>query len=146
MTIAHRIEPDLDLLYLMVLGYCTVGDILDHVKMMDRDPNRRPGMKVVIDLMHADMDVDLHEVKTAVAHVQKLQQANWEMEPTAFLTRNRMLESLVHAFELMVNETIVNTKVFSSLPVALRWLGLAEYTDQITELQARLLREFSPTR
>ena len=143
MTIVHRIEPDSDLLYLMVLGYCTVGDILDHVKSIRHDPRPR---KVIIDLMRADVDVDLHDVKTAVGYVQKLRQDNWEMQPTAFLTRNRMLGSLVHAFELMVNDTVVNTEVFSSIPVALRWLDLAEYTDHIVEFQSQLLREFSPTR
>lgn len=143
MPVSSFIESDLSLLYVMVAGYCTIPELLEHEKMVSRDPARRPNMKIVFDIFNADLDVDLNGIKAGVAYIHTVGRSGWELEPTAILTHNRVLETLNQSFELMAHEVVVRNKVFCSLTEALTWLGLSDHRRRVEEIRAQLLREFT---
>lgn len=139
MPITHVADSDLGLLYIFLSGKVAMSEMVGYEKVMIDDPLRRPGMKIIADLLYADMDVDLDSLKKIVARHRSLHESGWKMEQTAILTNNRMLELLGDAYELMSVGVPVHFKVFSELGSAISWLGLSDSYGRIEVVRQRLV-------
>lgn len=141
MPVFSRVDPELNMIYVMVYGCCTIADLFEHERQYRHTSERRPNMKIVVDFFLGDIDIDLQGIKSAVSYIHDLNDAGWELEPTAVLTHNRLIDSLNQAYELMVNDVKVKSKVFSSLKFALYWLDMSEFEERIAQIQACLVNE-----
>lgn len=89
MGAAYYTDPDLNLLYTYIKGTVTLNELLQRQIENDRSPDRRPGMRIILDVLDGEMDVDLQSMKALVAYLRTLDRGGWEQEPTAVLSRSR---------------------------------------------------------
>lgn len=143
MPIIHKIDPEHGLLYILLHGRVAMADVVTYEKLLLDDPLRQPNLKILADLLLADMEVDLDSLKKISARHRSLHESGWKMEQTAVLTNNRMLELLGDAYELMSFGVPVHFKVFSRLGDAISWLEFGESQERIRTIHKQLLDRVS---
>lgn len=141
MSFAYRIDSNLKLVFCAGLGVTTGQEMLRTERDVSRDPSRLSCMKIVIDLSHAKPDISLADIRDALA-MNKARVANGgELEATAFVSRSRFAKALGDTFRLLGQGLPLKFSVFSTLPDAVRWLGLAEHEDEVVALQRALVEQ-----
>ena len=143
MPIIHKIDPEHGLLYILLHGRVAMADVVTYEKLLLDDPLRQPNLKILADLLLADMEVDLDSLKKISARHRSLHESGWKMEQTAVLTNNRMLELLGDAYELMSFGVPVHFKIFSVLHDAILWLELRQSQEQIKSIRQQLVDRVS---
>ncbi len=139
MPIVVRMAPNIEILYVMVYGPCLLSEMFAVATAPEHDPAHRPRMKLIIDCLYADLEIDTEGMRDGVSFIRDLDQTGFEMEPTATLTRNDMVAMFFSALDLMVNDQQEIRKSFKTLDEAIHWLGATEYTTAICQIQQELL-------
>jgi hypothetical protein len=134
MPINYIIEPTFNLLYYAGTGLCTGAELLQAERAAFQDARRVPGMKIIIDVLSAELDLDLQDLKNAVELNKQLTKEGHNLEMTAVITNNRFFETLGDAFRLLGFELPIKLGVFNTVKDALRWLELSEHEEQINKL------------
>lgn len=139
MSVGYKILPEINLIVAHAHGVCSTASLLRLNKDSIADPDRKPNMKILMDLRFCSLDVDLADIKAMIEFNKELKQKGWEMESTAFITNSSLVEILCQAYELMSAGLGIHLKVFSEVKDALEWLGLSENLNTISSLEIRQL-------
>jgi hypothetical protein len=138
MPITYKIDPTLGLLYYMTLGELPMAKLMEMERIAFHDPQRRPNMKIIINLLNAEVEFGVKDIHEFVKLNQQLDRKNWALEQTAILTRNRFAESISDTYQFLAGDLPIKLKAFPILADAAQWLGLSEHIKQIEEIQAEL--------
>ncbi|NUM44293.1 MAG: hypothetical protein HUU38_06260 [Anaerolineales bacterium] len=141
MSIIVRMLPDIEVLYVMVYGSCLLSEMFTLASAPEHDPANRPRMKLIIDYLHADLEIDTEGVQAGVTFLRDLDQTGFEMEPTAILTRNDGIAMFFNALDFLVNKKDDIRQVFKSLDEAIAWLDMTEHTQAIHQIHDELLAQ-----
>ncbi|MFN8382330.1 MAG: hypothetical protein U0V02_10340 [Anaerolineales bacterium] len=103
-------------------------------------------MKVILDLRHAKLDVDLDDLRALIALNKQLLKEGHTLEQTAILSLNSYMTTLENLFHLMADNLPIKTGVFNQLKDALLWLELSYAEEQVNQLSNLILEELKNER
>ena len=141
--VLYTIDPSLSLLYYVIAGSIELGDLFEYEQIAWRDPLRRPGMKIIIDLTLVwEMNYELADIQRMIGLNANLLAQGLPLERTAAIGRK--------AYDITAGQIVsdraqlavpIDMGVFLTLREAVEWLELGHVYDQIAAIQARLWRQ-----
>lgn len=146
MTVTYKIESNLNLIYYAGCGFCDSKEFLEAERIAFNDPLRARNMKVILDLRHAKLDVDLDDLRALIALNKQLLKEGHTLEQTAILSLNSYMTTLENLFHLMADNLPIKTGVFNQLKDALLWLELSYAEEQVNQLSNLILEELKNER
>ena len=118
MPICYKIDPQINLIFLMARGHCTASELFSFDAETWNHPLRKSNMRIMINLLDCDLDVDMKGIKNAISRNRELNSTGWELEKTAIVTHSFLLETFSKTYELMANDLPVKITVFHSRDVS----------------------------
>ena len=138
MPFIFHIDHEIQITYLKIYQHCLYSDLA----LLATSPknNTRPRVKLMIfDFLDGDLETDLDAMHTFTKFIKGLEQTNFEREPSAILTHNKLLDSFFGTCELIVDSKAEYVKVFGTLDEAIAWGGMQEHAYRIHEIRNQLL-------
>lgn len=146
MTVTYRIDSSLNLIYYAGYGTCTSKDFLEAERNAFRDPLRMKEMKVILDLRHTAVDVDLDDLRALVEINKQFLKEGRPLEKTAVISVNSYMTTLNKLFHLMADDIPIKAGVFNQLKDALLWLELSNAEEPVNKLSSLILEELKNER
>lgn len=106
------------------------------------DPLRTPEMKIILDLRHTELDVELDDMRTFISLIRQLMGEGRVPEKTAIISFNKFISTLGDVFNLLADGLPITYCIFNQTRDALIWLELSEAEEQIALIRHSLLREY----
>jgi hypothetical protein len=131
MPIRYAIEPDLNFLVYVFEGDCSAKDYFEMYNVVYLDERRHHGMRVLVDMSTAILDIDTSSLRQATAIVAKNNANGFLRDHVAILTKGTSLRFLKDAFITIADNLPMDLDIFHNFHDAARWLGLVE-----TEVEA----------
>ena len=132
MPFTYKIEPTLGLI--LYTGFDTNStEMLRAEKAASNDPMRLPSMKIIVDLSQAELDISLNDVYEAIKMNSERMKKGGDLESTAFISHSRFAELMGDTFRLIGEGLPLHFGIFSTLPDAIKWLGLWDKEVIISE-------------
>ena len=143
MPVAYRIEPELGIIYYLCIGQTSSTEILKAEAKTSRDPLRQRDMKIILDFSYGSIDVLPSSLRDVVKLNQDRMASGLQPEMTALITPSRFGAIFADTLELAAKGIPLKFRVYTTLPDAIRWLGLDEHAERILALQ-QTLRQTNP--
>lgn len=146
MPVLHRIDASKQLIYYAGFGHCKVMEIAAAEEETRRDPQRSPGMRILIDMRQVeDLDVSLEDLQRGIDLNAQLASQGWELEKTAVLIRKPLDGIMAELYdEMALPHVQLQMAMFLELEPALLWLGLAKERDAVADLIADVRSRYQP--
>jgi hypothetical protein len=138
MPFNYKIEPDLNLICYVGTGLCTGAELLKIEREAFHDTLRTSGMKIIVDIQSAEMDIDLQDIRDLIALNKQLMQEGHVLEMTALITHNKFFQTLGDAIQLLADGIPLKMGIFHTMQDAIQWLGLSESENQIIQIRDTL--------
>jgi hypothetical protein len=119
MPTSYRIDVRAGLVFSVLEGHITNEDLLDHQQRISADPDFTPTMNHVIDT-RGITDVSV----TALGLHLLTTRSNLGPGARRALIEGNASSSYVRMFQTLRSQTGADTKIFSTVEAAYRWLGL----------------------
>ncbi|MCX6066563.1 MAG: hypothetical protein NT121_12535 [Chloroflexi bacterium] len=103
---------------------------------------RRPGMKILLDMEKARLDVEVSDIYQIIDTNKKLASTGYELEQTAIVSHNLFVTTIGEIGLLLAGDLPIKLNVFTILPDALAWLELTESQAQVLEIRSGLEKEY----
>jgi len=85
----YHVDSERQLVIYATRGQCTGMELFVAEQEARKDPNRRPGMRILMDLQGAEeFDFSLEDLNRGVEMNSQLESSGWELEKTAVLIRS----------------------------------------------------------
>lgn len=139
----HTIDPSLSLLYYVIAGSAELNDFFTYERVARRDPLRRPGMKIIVDLtLVSAISYELADIQRMIDLNANLLAQGLPLEPTAVIGRK---EYDITAGQIVGERAQlavpIEMGIFLTLHEAVEWLDLGHAYPQIAAIQERLWRQ-----
>ena len=136
MPVFHRIDKDRQLIVYRAIGHCTGLDLATAEAETRKDPNRWPGMRILMDLREAkDLDFSVEDLKNGVEMNSQLESSGWELEKTAVLIASTDHEIAAGLYDDLAGTSVqLKMGLFRAVEPALVWLGLAGQCEDVERL------------
>ncbi len=134
MPVRYYIEPELNILVYVGTGLCTGQELLKAERLASQDESRRLEMKILLDVRHAEVDVDLNDIHDLIELNANRIKQGINPEPTALLTRTSKLDNFVEIIKLLAGDFPLKMGIFHNLNDALRWLELSKNVAEVNQL------------
>ena len=141
MSIIYKIEPELGIIYYLFYSQCTSAGMLETMRETFRHPLRQARLNVIVDLLQAEMEVDLEDVRKSILLNGDQEQTGRGINQVAVLTQNRVLEIFSQTYELMSAKLPIKVKPFLNLQDSLPWLELTEHEERLSVIRAALFEQ-----
>lgn len=138
MPFIFHVDDEIQITYLKIYQHCLLSD-LALLATSPRNVTRPRAKLMIFDFLDGNLETDLDAMHTFTKFIKGLEQSNFEREPSAILTHNKLLDSFFGAFELIVDSKAEYVKIFDTLDEAIAWCGMQEHAYRIYEIQNQLL-------
>jgi hypothetical protein len=146
MPLGYRIDPELGLIYYAGAGTVQGQEMLQVELAVSRDPMRKPSMKIIADFTGIDLDYGIDDLRALLRMNRTRVHNGSELEPTAFISHSRVAGIAAETLRFLGDDLPLKFSVFTTLPDALKWLGLADSKDRITEIEQELKQTLRQTK
>jgi hypothetical protein len=143
MPITYEIDPELELLYYAGIGQIKTAEIILAEQAVAADPRRLPNMKIIVDLLQAEVDLDLRDIYEGIRLNQRRVEKGKVLEATAVISTSRFSQTFADTFRLLSDGLPIKFCIFTTLPDAVRWLELSEHEEKIQTIQKELRHQLS---
>ncbi len=147
MPFYYDIFPELNLLIYIGFGTCTGHDFFATADQADLDERRKRGMKVMIDVTSAQLEVGMRDVWHVIEHGRKVAAANVGFDENVVITHDHGLKFLSDTLALLSEDTRQAVGIFYTSDDAIFHLGLKNFHSEIIacwqELKKRVAKEHS---
>jgi hypothetical protein len=141
----HTIDPSLSLLFYVIAGSAELSDFFTYEQVAWRDPLRRPGMKIIVDLsLVSAISYELADIQRMIDLNANLLAQGLPLEPTAVIGRKAYdITAGQIAGERAQLAVPIEMGIFLTLREAAEWLELGHAYEQIAALQEKLWRQIN---
>jgi hypothetical protein len=138
MPFIFHVEPEIQVTYLKIYQHCLLSDL---ARVAASPVNtERPRVKLMIfDFLDGELEIELEAMQAFTKFILDLDQAGFEMEPTAILTNDPLIASFFNTFDLIVNAQDGLRQVFATLDEALAWFKMLDHAERIHQIRSQLL-------
>ena len=140
MPVAYKIYANLGLIFFAGLD-TNVAEMLQAEKEASTDPLRLSNMRIVIDLSQTQLDINLADIYAAINMNRQRMEKSLELESTAIISHSRFAKTMGDTYRLLGENLPLRFGIFSTLPDAVKWLGLSDKEADIVEIQKELLEK-----
>ena len=136
MPVFYHVDSERQLVIYATRGQCTGMELFVAEQEARKDPNRRPGMRILMDLQGAEeFDFSLEDLNRGVEMNSQLESSGWELEKTAVLIRSTHDEISAGLYDDLASPGVqLRMATFKTLEPALAWLGLPGQRDEVERL------------
>jgi len=136
MPVFHCIDKERQLIVYRAIGHCKGMDLATAEAETRKDPNRWPGMRILMDLREAkDLDFSVEDLNRGVEMNSQLESSGWELEKTAVLIASTDHEIAAELYDDLAGPSVqLKMGIFRTLEPALVWLGLGGQCEDVERL------------
>jgi hypothetical protein len=129
MPIRYTISPELNLVIYICRGEIRAADLFLASDKVLIDPLRKEGMPAIYDLFYAVENIELKDLRHAVARLENAAEVGLTIGPRVLLTRSRGIHILVETMKLLPKKVPIQIDAFDTIQDAIAFLGL-QYLQQ----------------
>ncbi len=127
MPIRYDIDPALDFLLYVFEEECSAREYFDlYHSIYLNDTRRHHGMKILMDLTHAEFYFEVENLHEATAIMEDNRKNGHPRDRVALLSKSSNLELLTNTLKLLGDNLSMDLDIFHNFYDSARWLGLAE--------------------
>jgi hypothetical protein len=123
MPITFTVSAEENLIRTVAEGRIELDDILQYVKAQMNHPEIRPGMHELVDMRTATLDLDYHKMQRLVGSIEPFNEKVGQGR-CALVSDKDVSFGFARMYEMMAEQTGVETKAFREIESALEWLGI----------------------
>lgn len=138
MSFTYKIDATMGLLYYAGVD-TNAAEMFQAENSASNDPLRLPNMKIIIDLSKSKLDFSMKDFHDGIKLNRNRMEKGGVLEATAFISHSRFAKTLGDTFRLIGEGVPLHFNLFSTLSDATEWLGLADKTLEIIEIQNELM-------
>lgn len=130
MAIRYYINPELNLILYIGDKIVTGSEYFKAAETAAHDKLRKWGMVTIIDILSAETDFDLQDIKRAIAFNDKLPEYGMEPEEVIALTQSKGVRLIGETLKLLPSITPVKFEVVGTLDELITLLNMQEYRHE----------------
>lgn len=126
MPIRYYINSELGVILYVGIGTVTGTQYFEAAEKAFNDRCRKWGMVTVIDVLNADTDFELHDVRRAIELINRLPHGGLEPEQVVALTRSKGIRLISDTMKLMPSKVPIKFDVLAHISELIAFLGLSD--------------------
>ena len=130
MPIRYYISPELNIILFIGKGLITGSEYFKAAETASQDKLRKWGMVTVIDVLSAEIDFDLQDIKRAIAFNNALPENGLEPEQVIALTESKSMHFVGEAMKALSNMIPIKFEVVDTLDELISLLQISEHKQE----------------
>ena len=123
MPITFTVNVAENLIRTVAVGPIELEDIEQYVQQQMTHPDIRPGMHELVDMRAATLDLSYEKMKRLVGRIEPFNDKVGDAR-CALVSDNDVSFGFARMYEMMAEQTGVETRAFREIGPALEWLGI----------------------
>jgi hypothetical protein len=128
MPITFSVSVTEKLIRTVAVGEITVEDIVEYVQQQMNHPDIRPGMHELVDMREATLELSYKKVQQLVGNIEPFNEKVGEAR-CALVSGKDISFGFARMYEMMAEQTGVETRAFRVMGPALEWLGIDDSAE-----------------
>jgi len=128
MPITFTVSAEDNLIRTVAVGKIRFDDIVSYVKEQMSHPDIRPGMHELVDMREATLDLSYDKMRQLVESIEPFNEQVGEAR-CALVSNRDISFGFARMYEMMAEQTGVETRAFREIDPALEWLGITPAAD-----------------
>ena len=133
MTIRYYINPDLNIILYVGEKIVTGSEYFQAAKTASQDKLRKWGMVTIIDVLSAEVDFELKDMRFAIDINDNLSEKGLEPEEVAILTHSKGIRLIADTIKLLPSNSAIKLEVFNTVEDLISSLGFSEQKQEFLE-------------
>ncbi len=133
MAIRYYINPDLNIILYVGEKIVTGSEYFQAAKTASQDKLRKWGMVTIIDVLSAEVDFELKDMRFAIDINDTLSEKGLEPEKVAVLTRSKGIRLIADTMKLLPSNLPIKIEVFNTVEDLISSLGFSEQKQEFIE-------------
>jgi hypothetical protein len=146
MPILYDIAPQLNLVIYVCADSLTGLKFFETADRAAADSRYSPKMKIIIDILHAEINTSVSDMHLAIEKNKQLKQNGHELGQAAVLTDSPGLNFLADSLRLMSSEAPKDFALFNNRKDIISWMGFLEHEKEINKFWNTLSTNAAKTR
>ena len=130
MPIRYYINPELNIILFIAKELITGSEYFKAAETASQDKLRKWGMVTVIDVLSAEIDFDLQDIKRAIAFNNALPENGLEPEQVIALTESKSMHFVGEAMKALSNKIPIKFEVVGTLDELISLLKISEHKQE----------------
>ncbi|MBW2277502.1 MAG: hypothetical protein JRF63_08425 [Deltaproteobacteria bacterium] len=123
MPITFTVSTEENLIRTVAVGEVHLEDIQRYVQEQMSHPDIRPGMNEIVDMREATLDLTYEKMQQVVGNIEPFNEKVGEAR-CALVSGVDISFAFARMYEMMAEQTGVETRAFREMAAALEWLGI----------------------
>ena len=133
MTIRYYINPDLNIILYVGEKIVTGSEYFQAAKTASQDKLRKWGMVTIIDVLSAEVDFELKDMRFAIDINDNLSEKGLEPEEVAVLSHSKGIRLIADTLKLLPSNSAIKLEVFNTVEDLISSLGFSEQKQEFLE-------------
>ena len=133
MTIRYYINPDLNIILYIGEKIVTGSEYFQAAKTASQDKLRKWGMVTIIDVLSAEVDFELKDMRFAIDINDNLSEKGLESEEVAVLSHSKGIRLIADTLKLLSSNSAIKLEVFNTVEDLISSLGFSEQEQEFLE-------------
>lgn len=130
MPIRYSIHPELNMILYIGEGVVTAQEFFKAAKAASQDSRRKWGMTNIIDMLGAEEDFDLQDIRQAIENSKSFLRQGLQLEPMAVLSYSTGIRLIADAVKMMADGIQMEFDVYGSIEESLPSLGYSHCMEE----------------
>ncbi|MBP6178167.1 MAG: hypothetical protein KA473_06360 [Anaerolineales bacterium] len=126
MPIRCYINPEFNLILFIGDGLVTGSDYFKAAEIASQDKLRKWGMVTIVDLLSAETDFELQDMRFAIEFTNNLSRKKLEPEQVIALTSSKAIHLISDSLKLLPSKVPVKLDLLNSVDELISFLGISE--------------------
>ncbi len=131
MPFHYHIHPALNIILMIGEGLVTGDEYFNAAEKASKDALRTWGMVTIIDILSAEADFELQDMRRAIEFNNQLSQKGLAPEPVAALTNSKGIFLIGETLKMLPSKIPIKFDTFNTLDDLITSLGLSEHRQEI---------------
>ncbi len=131
MPIRYCIHPELNMILYIGEGVVTAAEYFKTATIASQDPRRKWGMINIVDMLGAEEDFDLQDVRRAIEIGKSFFDRGLKLEPMAVLSYSTGVRLVADAVKLMSVDVKLEFEVYSSIEEMIEAMGYSSCKQEL---------------
>jgi len=126
MPIHYHINPELNLILFIGEGLVTGSDYFKTAEIASQDKLRKWGMVTIVDLLSAETDFELQDMRFAIEFTNSLSRKSLEPEQVIAITSSKAIKLISDSLKLLPSKVPIKLDLVETIDELISFLGITE--------------------
>jgi hypothetical protein len=137
MPFRYHINSELNIILIIGEGLVTGSEYFKVAEIASQDKLRKWGMVTIVDLLSAELDFELKDIRRVIEFTNNLTLKGFEPEEVAALASSKGIHLIGETLKLLSGNVPVKISVFTTLDELISSLGLSEHKQELVSFYNR---------